>query len=67
MTGIFAPQGMKGVSMAVARRSPLVADGAAGHDAGDGTAGADDEGDDGLTGQANLFEDGSSTTETRDI
>src|SRR5699024_7634887 len=37
---------------------PLVADGAAGHDAGDGTAGADDEGDDGLTGQANLFEDG---------
>ena len=36
----------------------LVTNGAAGHDAGDGAARTDDEGDHGFAGKANLFEDG---------
>ena len=36
----------------------LITDGTAGHDARDAAAGADDEGDDRLAGQADLLEDG---------
>ena len=50
--------GHKGCQHGGGTALPLIADGTAGHNAGDGTAGADDKGDDGLTGQAHLLEDG---------